>query len=206
MPNREISVAATREFSMREGPGIRYVIWVQGCSLKCKGCFNPHFWSQHGGSIKDVDSLLQEVIAARIKFPEIEGVTFLGGEPFEQAESLAELSKKLHERDFSIMVFTGYTLAELKDRQSSERESRLNFLASIDLLVDGRYQQDNVDFDRPWVGSKNQEFHFLTERYSKETIFKSVKDGLEITVLNSGEVQINGWATNSQLENLLEKL
>jgi anaerobic ribonucleoside-triphosphate reductase activating protein len=206
MSVREISVAATRERSMREGPGIRYVIWVQGCSLKCKGCFNPHFWSQHGGSIKDVDLLLQEVIAARIKFPEIEGVTFLGGEPFEQAESLAELSKKLHERDFSIMVFTGYTLAELKDRQSSERESRLNFLASIDLLVDGRYQQDNVDFDRPWVGSKNQEFHFLTERYSEETIFKSVKDGLEITVLNSGEVQINGWATDSQLENLLEKL
>jgi len=206
MPNREISVAATRECSMREGPGIRYVIWVQGCSLKCKGCFNPHFWSQHGGSIKDVDLLLQEVIAARIKFPEIEGVTFLGGEPFEQAESLAELSKKLRKQDFSIMVFTGYTLAELKDHQSNEYESRLNFLASIDLLVDGRYQQDNVDFDRPWVGSKNQEFHFLTERYSEETLFKSVKDGLEITVLNSGEVQINGWATDSQLENLLEKL
>ena len=206
MPNREISVAATREYSMREGPGIRYVIWVQGCSLKCKGCFNPHFWSQHGGSIKDVDSLLQEVIAARIKFPEIEGVTFLGGEPFEQAESLAKLSKKLHERDFSIMVFSGYTLAELKDHQSSEYESRLNFLASIDLLVDGRYQQDKVDIERPWVGSKNQEFHFLTERYSEETLFKSVKDGLEITVLNSGEVQINGWATDSQLENLLEKL
>jgi anaerobic ribonucleoside-triphosphate reductase activating protein len=206
MPNREISVAATREFSMREGPGIRYVIWVQGCSLKCKGCFNPHFWSQHGGSIKDVDSLLQEVIAARIKFPEIEGVTFLGGEPFEQAESLAELSKKLREQDLSIMVFSGYTFAELKDHQSNEYESRLNFLASIDLLVDGRYQQDNVDIDRPWVGSKNQEFHFLTERYSEETLFKSVKDGLEITVFNSGEVQINGWATDSQLENLLEKL
>ena len=206
MPNREISVAATREYSMREGPGIRYVIWVQGCSLKCKGCFNPHFWSQHGGSSRDVDSLLQDVIAARIKFPEIEGVTFLGGEPFEQAESLAKLSKKLHERDFSIMVFSGYTLAELKDHQSSEYESRLNFLASIDLLVDGRYQQDKVDIDRPWVGSKNQEFHFLTERYSEATLFRSAKDGLEITVLNSGEVQINGWATDSQLENLLEKL
>jgi anaerobic ribonucleoside-triphosphate reductase activating protein len=206
MSVREISVAATRERSMREGPGIRYVIWVQGCSLKCKGCFNPHFWSQHGGSIKDVDSLLQDVITARIKFPEIEGVTFLGGEPFEQAESLTELSKKLHKQNFSIMVFSGYTLAELKDHQSSEYESRLNFLTSIDLLVDGRYQQDNVDTDRPWVGSKNQEFHFLTERYSEETLFKSVRDGLEITVLKSGEVQINGWATDSQLENLLEKL
>ena len=206
MSVREISVAATRERSMREGPGIRYVIWVQGCSLKCKGCFNPHFWSQHGGSIKDVDSLLQDVIAARIKFPEIEGVTFLGGEPFEQAESLAELSKKLHKQNFSIMVFSGYTLAELKDRRSSEYETRSNFLSSIDLLVDGRYQQDNVDIDRPWVGSKNQEFHFLTERYSEETLFESVNDGLEITVLKSGEVLINGWVTDSQLENLLEKL
>jgi len=206
MPFREIAVAATRERSMREGPGIRYVIWVQGCSLKCKGCFNPHFWSQHGGSSRDIDSLLHDVIAARIKFPEIEGVTFLGGEPFEQPEALAELSQKLQKLDFSIMVFSGYTLAELKDEKSSQYVSRLNFLSSIDLLVDGRYQQDNVDIDRPWVGSKNQEFHFLTERYSKETLFNSVKDGLEITVLNSGEVQINGWATDSQLENLLEKL
>jgi len=206
MPIREIAVAATRERSMREGPGIRYVIWVQGCSLKCKGCFNPHFWSQHGGSSRDIDSLLHDVIAARIKFPEIEGVTFLGGEPFEQPEALAELSQKLQKLDFSIMVFSGYTLAELKDEKSSQYVSRLNFLSSIDLLVDGRYQQDNVDIDRPWVGSKNQEFHFLTERYSKETLFNSVKDGLEITVLNSGEVQINGWATDSQLESLLEKL
>ena len=206
MPIREIAVAATRESSMREGPGIRYVIWVQGCSLKCKGCFNPHFWSQHGGSSRDIDSLLHDVIAARNKFPEIEGVTFLGGEPFEQPEALAELSQKLQELDFSIMVFSGYTMAELKDEKSSHYVSRLNFLSSIDLLVDGRYQQDNVDIDRPWVGSKNQEFHFLTERYSKETLFKSAKDGLEITVLNSGEVQINGWATDSQLENLLEKL
>jgi anaerobic ribonucleoside-triphosphate reductase activating protein len=206
MPIREIAVAATRERSMREGPGIRYVIWVQGCSLKCKGCFNPHFWSQHGGSSRDIDSLLHDVLAARIKFPEIEGVTFLGGEPFEQPEALADLSQKLQKLDFSIMVFSGYTLAELKDEKSSQYVSRLNFLSSIDLLVDGRYQQDNVDIDRPWVGSKNQEFHFLTERYSKETLFNSVKDGLEITVLNSGEVQINGWATDSQLENLLEKL
>jgi len=206
MPIREIAVAATRERSMREGPGIRYVIWVQGCSLKCKGCFNPHFWSQHGGSTRDVDSLLQDTIAARIKFPEIEGVTFLGGEPFEQAESLAELSKKLRQQNFSIMVFSGYTLAELKDEKSSEYKSRLDFLNSIDLLVDGRYQQDNLDIDRPWVGSKNQEFHFLSERYSSETLFNSTKDGLEITVLNSGEVKINGWATDSQLENLLEKL
>lgn len=206
MPSQDIVVAASRERSMREGPGIRYVIWVQGCSLKCKGCFNPHFWSQQNGSKRDVDSILQDVIAARIKFPEIEGVTFLGGEPFEQAESLAELSQKLHKLGFSIMVFSGYTLAELEDSQSSEYKARLNFLSSIDLLVDGRYQQDNVDIDRPWVGSKNQEFHFLTKRYSEATLFKSARDGLEITVLNSGEVQINGWATDSQLENLLNKL
>jgi anaerobic ribonucleoside-triphosphate reductase activating protein len=206
MSTRTVSVAATRERSMREGPGIRYVIWVQGCSLKCKGCFNPHFWSKHGGSIRDVDSLLQSAIAARITHPEIEGVTFLGGEPFEQAESLAELSEKLRNENFSIMVFSGYTLAELKDSESAEYQSRLNFLNSIDLLVDGRYQQDNVDMARPWVGSKNQEFHFLTKRYSADTLFKSARDGLEIKVLNSGEVQINGWATDSQLETLLEKL
>ena len=206
MPNQEIVVAATRERTNREGPGARYAIWVQGCSLKCKGCFNPHFWSKQGGLIQDVDSLLQDVITARIKYPEIEGVTFLGGEPFEQAESLSELAKRLRDKDFSIMVFSGYTIAELMNTQSSDYRARLDFLNSIDLLVDGRYQQDNVDVDRPWVGSKNQEFHFLTERYSSDTIFKSVRDGLEITVMNSGEIRLNGWAADSQLENLLEKL
>lgn len=206
MPNQEIVVAATRERTSREGPGTRYAIWVQGCSLKCKGCFNPHFWSKQGGLIQDVDSLLQDVITARIKYPEIEGVTFLGGEPFEQAKSLSELAEKLRDKDFSIMVFSGYTIAELMNTESLEYRTRLDFLNSIDLLVDGRYQQDNVDVDRPWVGSKNQEFHFLTDRYSSDTLFKSVKDGLEITVMNSGEVRLNGWATDSQLENLLEKL
>ena len=142
----------------------------------------------------------------RDRYPEIEGVTFLGGEPFEQAEPLAELSSKLRDHDFSIMVFSGYTLSELKDPQSTEYKSRLDLLASVDLLVDGRYQKENIDTDRPWVGSKNQEFHFLTGRYSSETLFNSVRDGLEIKVLKSGEIQINGWATDSQLENLLEKL
>ncbi len=156
--------------------------------------------------IQDIETLLQDVIAARIKYPEIEGVTFLGGEPFEQAESLAELSKKLRDNNFSIMVFTGYTIVELKDPQSNEYEARSSFLESIDLLVDGRYQRDNLDSDRPWVGSKNQEFHFLTNRYTEENLFKSATDGLEITVMNSGVIKINGWATDSQLENLLEKL
>lgn len=206
MDELSIRVAAMRKRSKCEGPGIRFVIWVKGCTLKCKGCFNPHFWSQQGGSIWQIDSVLNEIVAARIEFPEIEGVTFLGGEPFEQAEPLAELSEKLREIDFSVMVFSGYTLTELKDPKADKYKARRDFLASIDLLVDGRYQENNIDLERPWVGSKNQKFHFLSQRYSRETLFKDQSDGLEIRVLSTGEIQVNGWASNSQLDKLLEHL
>ncbi len=203
---RLLQIAATRETSLCEGPGVRFVVWVQGCTLKCKGCFNPHFWGQIGGSVRDVESVFEEIIAAKLENPKIEGVTFLGGEPFEQATPLAFLARMLQNRDFSIMVFSGYTMDELKDPTSSEFKERDDFITSIDLLVDGRYQEDNLDQVRPWVGSKNQNFHFLTDRYSPDSLFENVRDGLEITVFKSGELRLNGWATNTQLENLLEHL
>lgn len=152
------------------------------------------------------EALLEEILKAKAGNPEIEGVTFLGGEPFEQAESLAILAKAIQSKDLTTMVFSGYTLEELTDPLHIEHRARKAFLESIDLLVDGRYEKENVDFDRPWVGSKNQEFHFLTEKYNRGNIFEGRADSLEIRILSSGEVHINGWASSEQLENLLENL
>lgn len=202
----EVQVASTREITLSEGPGARFAIWVQGCSLKCEGCFNPHFWGKKGGSKVTVDALLKQVLSARKRNPQIEGVTFLGGEPFEQAEPLARLAKNLQMNNLTTMVFSGYTLDELLDTKSRDYRARKEFLESIDLLVDGRYEKQNPDLQRPWVGSKNQTFHFLTDRYSHATLFEDTRDSLEITVFSSGLLQVNGWASSAQLENMLEGL
>lgn len=202
----EIQVAATRAYTAQEGPGKRFAIWVQGCTLKCKGCFNPHFWNSRGGYSTTVEEIMRNILDSKIAHPDIEGVTFLGGEPFEQASELAILSRQLQNNNLSVMVFTGYTMAELTNIESINYTSNVSFLDSIDLLVDGRFEQDDIDSQRPWVGSRNQKFHFLSNKYSPETLFNNYFDGLEINVLASGEIRVNGWARSDQLEALLEKL
>ncbi len=205
-PVHEIQVAATRKCTTQEGPGKRYAIWVQGCTLKCKGCFNPHFWNSRGGYSTTVEEIMRDILDSKVAHPDIQGVTFLGGEPFEQASELAILSRELQNNNLSVMVFTGYTMAELTNIESTNNIRNMSFLNSIDLLVDGRFERDKVDTQRPWVGSKNQKFHFLSNKYSPETLFNNSFDGLEINIAASGEIRVNGWARSDQLEILLEKL
>ena len=105
----------------------------------------------------------------------IEGVTFLGGEPFEQAKDLAELSKLIKSLGFSIVCFTGYTIEELKSLNNNDVN---NFLSQIDLLIDGGFEKENYDLSRPWVGSSNQRYYFLTNFYNPE-IIKNTKTKLK---------------------------
>ena len=92
-----------------EGPGHRFVIWVQGCSLQCEGCFERNLWDASKGSaidVKDITALIAETTT-------IEGITVLGGEPFEQPEALAELLSSTYLTDKNTIVFTGYKVEEL---------------------------------------------------------------------------------------------
>lgn len=97
----------------------------------------------------------------------IEGVTFLGGEPFEQAKPLAELARKVHNLGLSVLTFTGNTFEELKKSENEDIQALLKY---TDLLIDGGFEKENFDLSRPWVGSKNQRYIFLTDRYSAEEI------------------------------------
>lgn len=125
----------------------------------------------------------------------------MGGEPFDQPHDLAKVCEKIRSAGLSVMVFTGFSLSELRERQD---EATNHFLDHIDLLVDGRFEQHLVDPVRPWLGSTNQEFHFLTSRYSPDDL--RARDLLEITVKADGEVQLNGWARTADIENLLDSL
>jgi anaerobic ribonucleoside-triphosphate reductase activating protein len=100
------------------------------------------------------------------------------------------------------MTFTGHTLAELREQN---REGWAELLAVTDLLLNGRYDADLPDLHRPWVGSTNQQFHFLTDRYRSLAMgLDSVPDRLEVRIRADGTVFVNGQAGDHELNALLE--
>ncbi|MFE5291849.1 4Fe-4S single cluster domain-containing protein [Isoptericola sp. NPDC056618] len=196
-----LRIGSTVQRTEAEGPGPRFAVWAQGCSIRCPGCFNPHLWGAKGGRVVDVDDLAQDVMRAAER-DSIEGITLLGGEPFDQAAGFAELATKVRRAGLSVMVFSGYELTTLEGPNAPESAGTL--LAETDILVDGPYRAESPDFARPWVGSTNQNFHFLTDRYRHLAArLTSFHDRVEIRVGMDGSVAINGWAPVDQLDNLL---
>ena len=104
-----IRLAGIAENSLVNGKGLRKVFFSQGCSHHCEGCFNQHTWEFAGGRMFDMDELVQKVKDE----PFLDGVTFSGGDPFQQADKFAYLAKKLHEANINIWAYTGYTFEEL---------------------------------------------------------------------------------------------
>jgi anaerobic ribonucleoside-triphosphate reductase activating protein len=184
--------------TVAEGPGIRFAIWAQGCTIRCPGCFNPHFWGTAGGQDVTVEDLSGQASAAGV-----DGVTLLGGEPFEQAPAFAAFAGRVRKAGLSVMIFTGFEREFLESSAAPDGSAAL--LAETDLLVDGRYRADLPDLLRPWVGSTNQQFHFLTDRYRHlEESLTEVPDRLELRISPAGQIAVNGWATVERLDALLE--
>ena len=174
-----------------EGPGKRFCIWVQGCKKHCPNCWAKDTWEFGIGTKYSVDDLFNQIKEVQ----DIEGITFLGGEPFEQADELAELSIKIKGLGLSILCFTGYTLEELQ----SKNDDGVNlFLSNIDLLIDGGFEQDKFDLSRPWVGSSNQRYIFLTDFYNKEIISR-YKNKIEARIGEDGKLEINGMGDFEQI-------
>ena len=194
----ELRISSIKKLSRVEGPGLRYVIWVQGCPIRCPGCFNPHTWDELGGDLMTVDSIFSDIKDTFEKNPDLKGVTFLGGEPFSQAKGLVFLAQKIKTLGLSIVTFSGYTYEKLL---ASNNECDQQLLAVTDLLIDGPYLQAQQDLSRPWIGSKNQQYRFLTDVYNETDILK-VKNKLEIQIKQDGTVWLNGMATTVALEAL----
>lgn len=175
-----------------EGPGVRAALWLQGCSIRCPGCFNAHLWPAVPPN-RDALKLASELVA----IDGIEGITVLGGEPFDQAESLAELAERVRLAGLSVMVFTGFTLSELRARRRAGVD---RLLGAIDLLVDGRYDASQPERTRPWIGSTNQVLHQLTDRYrGDEARWAETPDRLEVRIQPDGAVFVNGMGSSRQL-------
>jgi anaerobic ribonucleoside-triphosphate reductase activating protein len=186
-----LRVATIVDETEAEGPGRRFAVWVQGCSLRCAGCCNPEMFDARRGEPMTIDALGARIPAS------VEGITLLGGEPFEQAAGCAEFARLAKARGLSIMVFTGYTRGEL-----AERSDAAELLAEIDLLVDGRYDRTRPEPSPPvgrrWIGSANQTMHHLTDRYAETDPRLRTANTIEIRVSARG-VSINGWPSADQL-------
>jgi len=186
--------------TVAEGPGRRAALWVQGCSIRCPGCFNPHSWAGDGGEPVGWPDLLAAVREAAAAHG-IEGLTLLGGEPFDQAGPLGALAEAVRADGLSVMTFTGHVLENLR---AAGRGDWDRLLAATDLLVDGPYLAERPERRRPWVGSDNQRFWFLTPRYAHLAAeLGHLPNRLEVRIAPDGNVAVNGFASVAALEELL---
>lgn len=183
-----------------EGPGNRTAIFVQGCLKKCPMCNSPQTWDLNGGTNHDVESLSKLIL----NNPEIEGVTFSGGEPFLQSKALYELGLILKKNNLSIVVFTGYEYDFIKKVNSPEWN---NFLTIIDILISGKFIYEKKCTDKLWVGSSNQEINFLTDRYlDYKKDLKNKKNKIEIRLNKDGSIIVNGMGDNNKINELFKGL
>lgn len=170
-----------------EGIGKRFCIWVQGCNLACPNCCNLALQPFIPRNLMPTQKLL-ELIAQSKKAHDIEGVTFLGGEPFLQAKGLSKLAKGIRQMGLSIICFSGFTHKEILDSHIKERAELLSYL---DVLIDGRYIQEQKSSSRNLVGSSNQRFIYLTDRYDSSIESSSLTE-LEVRLTSDSIALFNG--------------
>ena len=145
----KLRLAGTIGESIVDGPGLRFVIFAQGCPHHCAGCQTPQTFDPNGGYEEDSEKILKEIKSN----PLLQGVTFSGGEPFMQARRFAELAEKIHDMNLNVMVYTGYLFEDLL--ATDKRDAR-NFLQNIDILVDGPFVKEKKNLLLKFKGSENQ--------------------------------------------------
>ena len=146
-----LSAPMTRD-SIVDGPGLRSVIWTQGCFHDCPGCHNPCTHNPFGGFEMDTADLIAQLRTLRLQ----QGITLSGGEPFLQPLPLAEIADAAHRLGLNVWVFSGFTFEQLTDCRQREWEDRMTLLRRCDVLVDGRFVREKRDLSLRFRGSSNQ--------------------------------------------------
>lgn len=137
------------------GPGLRYIIWTQGCLFHCANCLSPQSKPLDQGYLMEVDSIADDIISNQ----NIEGITISGGEPMIQAEPLCQLLDKVKDKrpELTIISFTGFR------KENLTAPAQIQLLNTIDLLIDGEYV-DELNDGVGLRGSSNQRLHFMSNR------------------------------------------
>ena len=146
--------------SIANGEGIRVVLWCSGCRLHCKGCHNPETWCLNSGKLFDEDAKKELFEALNKSY--IQGITFSGGHPLEN-ENLEEVYKLIVEirNKFSnkdIWLYTGYQLENILNNPLRDMNTTLKrrIVEMCDIVVDGKYIEEERDITLKWRGSRNQ--------------------------------------------------
>jgi anaerobic ribonucleoside-triphosphate reductase activating protein len=142
-----IRIADIVQDSIVDGPGIRMVIFTQGCPHHCAGCHNPHTHDPDGGHVVNVDDVVGQM---RIN-PLLDWITFSGGEPFEQKAAVMYIANEAHRLGLNVWCYTGWTWEEIMGDPHKR-----GLLAYIDVLVDGRFVLAQRSLGLKWRGSANQ--------------------------------------------------
>jgi len=184
-----VRIHAVEPRSRANGPGARFVVWLQGCTLGCPGCFNPTTHDAGGGRSVELDELVAELTrAARAGHDghdgHIQGLSLSGGEPLQQPDAARALLDAARSLGLSTLAFSGYTLDEIRALPGGP-----DVLARLDVLIDGRY----VARDRlasGLRGSANQRIQLLTDRYARADV--EATPVAEIRISPSGDVILTG--------------
>lgn len=188
-----LNIASRLPCTEAEGPGRRAALWVQGCNKRCRGCCNPSYLQLVERELVSASSVIEWLESVNHAH-DLEGVTFLGGEPMLQAQGLAVVAQGAQSLGLSVMVFSGYTKTELNVMQLPGVDQLLRY---TDVLVDGPYEASLPEISRRWAGSTNQQFHYLTARYDARIESNGeVERVLEVRLGTDGSVFINGWPEN----------
>ncbi len=187
--------------SRANGPGLRAVVFFQGCKVGCVGCWNPRTHPFHGTEIT-VDAVALEVLRARQEHT-LGGITFSGGEPMQQADSLLRLIQSLHQQapELSFGMFSGYAELELDqgqywiwgDRSSDQRRKRLwqCIRAFLDFAILGRFNQAQPS-NMPLRTSRNQVLRLFSDRYTPADFSEQLT---EVSIKEGGLVEVTGFPT-----------
>lgn len=181
-----------------EGPGLRFALWVQGCAIRCPGCCNPEMFAFTPRQLLTV-SEVKEMIFQAVEQHQIEGISCLGGEPFAQAQQLALLAKEVQDAGLSVMIFSGYTIEQIKERQDPHAEA---LLEHVDILVDGPYTKELHTEERRWIGSTNQRVHFLSDRYDPQDPCWEEKNSVEV-FFDGKDLRITGFPKKEWLDEIM---
>jgi anaerobic ribonucleoside-triphosphate reductase activating protein len=180
-----VRVSQIVESSRSEGPDARFCVWLQGCELHCPGCCNPEMFDFDSPAASDVPvaSLVDQLRQAR----GTEGITLLGGEPFHQAPAAGTLAAAAQSLGLGVVTFTGYELDVL-----SAAPAAADLLAHTDLLIAGPFVAAARSIARPWVGSDNQQLHFLSPRYRHHPDLSVRGQSVHVQLLD-GDLRVTGW-------------
>lgn len=142
-------LAGEIKHSLVNGPGIRYVVFFQGCPHHCRGCQNPETHDISGGMEADTDDVVERIRMAKF----LDGVTLSGGDPLMQPEACGSIARAVHEMGLSVWVYTGWKMEDIL-HDAHKREA----LRYVDILVDGEFVSALQGGESLFRGSRNQRF------------------------------------------------